>query len=146
MDQAGYERRLAVAAFKQPALKQLTDQQVRFAPPARRVEQLARAQRLLGEIEPGRSYPYQFVCYRVTDFRPESYPDLLIPGTDLVHDLALFIEALGGTVQAVETREEPVTLAQLRQQLNVSTKTIRRWRKLGLVGRRVLRDGKRQMW
>jgi len=92
---------MAVTAFKQPALKQLTDQQVRFAPPARRLEQLARAQRLLGEIEPGRAYPYQFVCFRITEFRPESYPDLLIPGGDLSHDLALFIEALGGTVPAV---------------------------------------------
>src|SRR5262245_40430994 len=84
---------LAVAAFKQPALKQLTDQQVRFAPPTRRAEQLARARKLLDEIEPGRSYPYQFVCYRVTDFRPESHRDLLISGEDLTHDLALFIEA-----------------------------------------------------
>ena len=134
-----------MAAFKQPALKQLTDQQVRFAPPARRVEQLARAQRLLGEIEPTRSYPYQFVCYRVTDYRPGSYPDLLIPGADLIHDLALLIEALGGTVSAVQAQEELVTLEQLSTRLNVSTKTIRRWRKLGLVGRRTLRDGKRQL-
>jgi RNA polymerase primary sigma factor len=123
----------------------LTDQQVRFAPPARRAEQLARAQRLLDEVEPGRSYPYQFVCYRVTDYRPQSYPDLLIPGGDLVHDLALFIEALGGTVPAVEPQEHLVTLEQLSKRLNVSTKTLRRWRKLGLVGRRVLIDGKRQV-
>jgi RNA polymerase primary sigma factor len=136
---------LAVTAFKQPALKQLTDQQVRFAPPARRAEQLARAQKLLEEVEPGRSYPYQFVCYRVTDYRPESYPDLLISGGDLVHDLALFIEALGGTVPAVESQEQLVTLEQLSRQLNVSTKTVRRWRKLGLVGRRILLDGKRQV-
>jgi len=145
LDRVGFERRLAVAAFKQPALKQLTDQQVRFAPPARRVEQLARAQRLFGEVEPTRSYPYQFVCFRVTDFRPESYPDLLIPGADLIHDLALFIEALGGTVTAPEPQEELVTLEQLSSRLNVSTKTIRRWRKLGLVGRRVLHEGKRQL-
>jgi len=130
-----------VAAFRQPALKQLTDQQARFAPPARRVEQLARAEKLLGEIEPTRSYPYQFVCFRVTEYRPELYPDLLIPGTDLIHDLALMIEALGGTVP----QEELVTLAQLSARLNVSSRTIRRWRKLGLVGRRVLHDGKRQV-
>src|SRR5439155_11239166 len=135
----------AVAAFKQPALKQLTDQQVRFAPPARRFEQLARAQKLLGEIELNRAYPYQFICYRITDFRPESYPDLLIPGADLTHDLALFIEALGGTVATAEPQEELVTLDQLSTRLNVSTKTIRRWRKLGLVGRRILCDGRRQL-
>jgi RNA polymerase primary sigma factor len=136
---------VAVAAFKQPALMQLTDQQVRFAPPARRAEQLTRARKLLEEIEPGRSYPYQFVCYRVTDFRPESHRDLLIPGSDLAHDLALFIEALGGTVPAAEPQEDLVTLEQLSQQLNVSTKTVRRWRKLGLVGQRVLWGGKRQV-
>jgi RNA polymerase primary sigma factor len=134
-----------VAAFKHPALKQLTDQQVRFAPPARRQEQLARAQKLLGEIEPNREYPYQFVCYRVTDFRPESYPDLLIPGADLAHDLVLMIEALGGTVPAAEAGDVLVSLEDLSKRLNVSTKTIRRWRKLGLVGRRVLRNGKRQV-
>jgi len=132
-----------VASFKQPALMQLTDQQVRFAPPARRAEQLARARKLLDEVEPGRSYPYQFVCFRVTEFRPESLRDLVIPGSDLAHDLALFIEALGGTVPAAE--QELVTLEQLSQRLNVSTKTVRRWRKLGLVGQRVLLGGKRQV-
>jgi RNA polymerase sigma factor (sigma-70 family) len=134
-----------VAAFKHPALKQLTDQQVRFAPPARRLEQLARAQKLLGEIEPGRAYPYQFVCYRITDFRPESYPDLLIPGADLAHDLALLIEALGGTIPAAEPADVLVTLDELAEQLTVSTRTIRRWRRLGLAGRRVMRNGKRQV-
>jgi RNA polymerase primary sigma factor len=134
-----------VAVFKQPALKQLTDQQVRFAPPARRLEQLARAQKLLSEIEPERFYPYQFVCFRITDYRPESYPDLLISGADLQHDLALLIEALGGTVTVPEPAEPLVSLEELAQRLNVSTRTIRRWRKLGLVGRRILRDGKRQM-
>ena len=102
-------------------------------------------QKLLGEIEPNRAYPYQFICYRVTDFRPESYPDLLISGADLSHDLALMIEALGGTVPAVEPADELVTLEELSKRLNVSTKTVRRWRKLGLVGRRVPRNGKRQV-
>ncbi len=142
---AGDKGVMAVAAFKHPALKQLTDQQVRFAPPARRLEQLARAQKLLGEIDAGRAYPYQFVCFRITDYRPESYPDLLIWGADLLHDLALFIEALGGTVPAAELADELVCLEDLAKQLNVSTRTIRRWRKLGLVGRRVLRNGKRQV-
>ncbi|MFO0881010.1 MAG: sigma-70 family RNA polymerase sigma factor [Gemmataceae bacterium] len=134
-----------MALFTQPALKQLTDQQVRFAPPARRHEQLGRAQKLLAEIDTTRSYPYQFVCYRITDFRPESYPDLLIPGSELAHDLALFVEALGGTIPAPVVDEHLVSLDELARQLNVSTRTIRRWRKLGLVGRRMVRNGKRQV-
>jgi RNA polymerase primary sigma factor len=134
-----------VAAFNHPALKQLTDQQVRFAPPARRLEQLSRAQTLLEETESGKAYPYQFICYRITDYRPNSYPDLLIPGSELAHDLTLFIEALGGSVPSEELTGQCVSLEELARQLNVSTRTIRRWRKLGLVGRRVVRDGKRQM-
>jgi RNA polymerase primary sigma factor len=125
---------VAVNGFKTPSLKALTDQQVRFAPLARCREQAARVRQLLGEIEPGKKYPYQFVCFRVTDYRPDSYPDLLIDGADLAHDLPLMARLL-----------DPVTLNELSKRLSVSTKTIRRWRKLGLEGRRGLLDGKRQL-
>ena len=64
--------------FRALALKELTDQQVRFAPAARRREQVARAAKLLGELDPGKVYPYQFVCYRITDFRSAAHADLLI--------------------------------------------------------------------
>jgi RNA polymerase primary sigma factor len=133
-----------VNGFKHPALKQLTDQQVRYAPPAKRLEQRARAEKLLAEVEAGKQYPYQFVCFRVTDFRPDSYPGLLIPGADLRHDLALMIEALAvpGTPVPERNREGIVTLEEVSRQLNVSTKTIRRWRTLGLVGSRVYQDGR----
>jgi RNA polymerase sigma factor (sigma-70 family) len=137
-----------VSEFKNPALMQLTDQQVRFAPPARRLEQLARAEKLLAEIEPGRAYPYQYIVFRVTDFRPDSYPDLLIPGGDLEHDLYLMIAAFAAKAPAVpvEAVPEPVlTLEQISTQLNVSPKTIRRWRERGLVGRRVLCNGRSQV-
>ena len=59
--------------FKHQALKELADQQVRFAPPERRLEQLSRTEQLLNEIDPDKTYPYQFVCFRVTDFRPDAY-------------------------------------------------------------------------
>src|SRR5438552_18383109 len=61
-----------VSTFKNPALKQLTDQQVRFAPPARRQEQIARAEQLLEEIDLTKHYPNQFVCYRTTAYLPDS--------------------------------------------------------------------------
>jgi RNA polymerase sigma factor (sigma-70 family) len=139
---------MAMSNFKHPALKQLTDQQVRFAPPSRRLEQLSRAERLLTEIEPSRQYPYQFICYRITDFRPDTYPNLVIEGRDLEHDLCLFIAELSRKAPAVpvETVTEPVlTLEQISKQLNVSTKTISRWRERGLVGRHVLCNGRRQI-
>jgi RNA polymerase sigma factor (sigma-70 family) len=139
---------IAVGNFKNPALKQLTDQQVRFAPPAQRLAQLARAERLLAEIDPERAYPYQYICFRITEYRPDSYPDLMIDGHDLEHDLYLFIEALARSAPAVpmEAVEEPLlTLEQISERLNVSTKTISRWRDRGLVGRRVLCNGRRQV-
>lgn len=134
--------------FMNPALMQLTDQQVRFAPPARRQEQLVRAERLLAEIEPARMYPYQFVCFRITDFRPDSYPDLLISGEDLKHDLVVFMDEVSRSLPAVpveDVAEPMLTLEQISQRLNVSTKTITRWRERGLIGRRVVCNGRRQL-
>ena len=134
--------------FQNPAMKQLTDQQVRFAPPARRLEQLGRAEKLLSEIDPGRQYPYQFICYRITEYRPDSYPDLLVAGSDLQHDLYLFINELARSMPAVpaESMPEPVlTLEQMSKRLNVSTKTINRWRRRGLIGLPVLYNGRRQV-
>src|SRR5262249_54326784 len=129
--------------------KQLTDQQVRFAPPARRSQQLARAEKLLAELDAQRQYPYSFVCYRITEYRPETFGDLLIDGRDLAHDLCLFIEALGRKTPAagVDTVTEPVlTMAEVSRKFNVSTKTITRWRQQGLVGgRRFMLDGKAQV-
>jgi RNA polymerase primary sigma factor len=137
-----------VSEFRIEALKELTDQQVRFAPPAQRLAQLARAEKLLTEVELDRSYPYQYICFRVTEFRPDSHQDLLITGGDLEHDLYLLIQSLARSAPAVtvEEVEEPVlTLEEMSKQLNVSTKTITRWKSRGLVGRSIMRNGRRQM-
>src|SRR4051812_24531286 len=45
--------------YRHPALKQLKEQQARFAPRERRVEQIDRAETLLGEIDDERRYPYE---------------------------------------------------------------------------------------
>ena len=134
--------------FRAPALKELTDQQVRFAPAARRREQVARAARLLGELDAGKVYPYQFVCYRITDYRPDANADLLIPGGDLKHDLAEFIRRVERSIPPlpIEQAVEPIlTLDEVSKRLNVSTKTVCRWRVRGLVGQRVIVKGRRQI-
>jgi RNA polymerase primary sigma factor len=175
---------MVVSAFQIEALRQLTDQQVRFAPPARRLEQLSRAERLLAEVDIGKNYPYQFVCFRITDFRPDPLPqrnggsdsegsrDLLIPGEDLQHDLGLFISRLAESMPAmpaekvdgawclvkgnmdspttnlqppITIREPVLTLEEMSKRLNVTTKTLNRWRKRGLIGLPVLFGGRRQV-
>lgn len=135
-------------SYQHPALKQLADQQVRFVPPPRRLEQMKRAERLLAEISPDKQYPYQYVCYRVTDYRPDAYPDLLIEGEALRRDLGLMIADLAGSLPAIPIEEmaEPVwTLEQMSEKLNVATKTLNRWRKRGLIGLPVLCNGRRQV-
>jgi len=137
-----------VNLFNHHALQELMDQQVRFAPPARRLDQLTRAERLLAEIDPSKEYPYQYVCYRVTDYRPDAYADLLISGQDLIQDLGSFIADLAQSMPAVPVEavtEQVLTLEELSKKLNVTTKTINRWRKRGLIGLPVLVNGRRHV-
>jgi len=137
-----------VNEFIHSPLKQLTDQQVRFAPPARRKEQVVRAEKLLGEIELARRYPYSFVCFRITDYRSEAHAELLIPGSELKQDLLLFIKRLERSMPAlpIEQAVEPMlTLEQISKKFSVSTKTVSRWRGRGLVAQRVIIKGRRQL-
>jgi RNA polymerase sigma factor (sigma-70 family) len=137
-----------VTEFKTQALKELTEQQTRYAPPARRQSQIANAQKLLAEVEAGKSYPYQYVCFRVTDYRSDAYPDLLLAGEDLRHDLALFIRRVQKSVPAIpaeQTVEPMLTLEEVSKRFNVSTKTISRWRVKGLTARRVKVNGRSQL-
>ena len=53
--------------YLNPAIRQLRDQQVRFAPREKKIEQVAQAERLLGELDPTRTYPYEYLCYRITN-------------------------------------------------------------------------------
>ena len=78
--------------YLNPAIRQLRDQQVRFAPREKKIEQVVQAERLLGELDPARTYPYEYICYRMTNYRPESYPDLKLSGREASHDLRLFVE------------------------------------------------------
>ena len=134
--------------FKYLPMKELTDQQVRYAPPARRHEQVARADKLASEIDPERVYPYSFVCFRLTEYRTDAHASVRFSGTDLKHDLALFIMRVERSLPPlpIELAAEPMlTLEDVSQQFNVSTKTVSRWRMQGLMARRVIRNGKKQL-
>ena len=113
--------------FRHPAMKQFTDQQVRYAPRERKLEQLDRGEALLAEIEPGRSYPYQYVCFRITEYRPDSYPDLVLSGEDLAHDLRLFTDELSASadIPLAEAGEPVLTVEEVSKEFNISTKTVR---------------------
>ena len=133
--------------YRSQILKQLRDQQVRYAPREKKLEQVANAEDLLHEIDVEKTYPYELLCFRVTGYRPESTPHLTIAGEDLAHDLRLFIEDVSDAADVrVEEVGQPVyTVDDLSKMFNVSTKTISRWRQQGLVSRRFLFNGRKRV-
>lgn len=134
-------------AYSTPILDQFRDQQVRYARREKRLEQIDAAERLVAEIDPERQYPFDYVFFRITGYRPSEDSTQKIAGADLLHDLRLLIEDLSdATDLAADAMGEPVlTVDDLAEQLGVSTKTISRWREQGLVSRRFLFDGRKRV-
>jgi RNA polymerase primary sigma factor/RNA polymerase sigma factor len=133
--------------YLNPAIRQLRDQQVRFAPREKKIEQVNSAERLLAELEAGKNYSYEYLCYRVTNYRPESYPSLKLSGGEARHDLRLFVEDLSdaANLPATSAGERVLTVDELAREFKVSTKTISRWRQQGLVSRRFVFDGRKRV-
>jgi RNA polymerase primary sigma factor/RNA polymerase sigma factor len=129
------------------ALRELRDQQVRIASRERKIEQVFAAEKLLGEIVPDRIYTHEYVCYRITRVRWEAYQDIKFNGVDAKHDLLLYIEDLSDAadVAADSAGERVMTIDELARRFNVSTKTISRWRHLGLISRRFVVDGRKRV-
>ena len=126
--------------YQTSVIKQLRDQQVRFAPREKKVDQVNRAERLLAEIDPSRVYTYEYLCFRITDYRPDADPKSAMPGQQVRHDLRLFVEDVSDSanITTEEAGEQVLTVEDLTRMFNVSTKTIQRWRDQGLVSRRFL--------
>ncbi len=133
--------------YRNPIIRQLRDQQVRFAPREKKIEQVNRAEKLIAELDAGRTYTYEYLCYRITDYRPESFPNLKLTGSEAGHDLRLFVEDLSDAadVPAEGAGERVLTVEELSRMFNVSTKTISRWRQQGLVSRRFVFDGRKRV-
>ena len=129
-----------MSRYSNPAIKELKEQQVRFTPREVRLEQIERAERLLEEIDTTRSYHYQNLCERITSYRPERYPDLVLDGKAAARDLRCLVEDLSDSVDMRADRAgEPVlTVEEVSRKYNVSTKTVDRWRDRGLASRRFL--------
>jgi RNA polymerase sigma factor (sigma-70 family) len=123
--------------------------QVRFAPQKRRQEQLDAAEKLLSSIDGNKGYPFEFVCFRITGFHPRNLAEQpLINGAELAEDLRVFISKLSGRLglPADQQDEKVYTVEELAATLGVSTKTIDRWRKRGLLARKyVFGDGKKRI-
>lgn len=131
--------------YRHIGLMELRDQLTRFAPRAKKIEQGELAEKLLGEIVDGRDYVLDYVCFRITNYRPDSKLRQTIAAADLKHDLRLLIEDLSDAadVDSQAAGQRVLTVNDLARQFHVSTKTISRWRDSGLVSRKFL-FGKRK--
>ncbi len=117
--------------------------QLHFAPQKQRRKQLEAAEKLCGIIGKNKEYPFEFVCFRITGFSPKKADaGQLIKGDELLEDLRIFISKLSGQVAALasEQGEKVRSIEQLAEILGVSTKTIHRWRKRGLIARKFVFD------
>lgn len=106
-----------------------------LSPLRQRLRQVSGILRAIDLIDPAKDYPYSFICFHITGYRPRRTEDMLHGGKPIVEDLVRMLEEL--------TAANPLPLAfaggrlydveALADRFNVSTKTISRWRKRGLA-------------
>jgi RNA polymerase primary sigma factor len=119
--------------------------QLRFTPESKRRAQLEAAERLYALVQEDKQYPFDFVCFHITGYHPKGDIDQqLMNGRDLLDDLQIFIAKLSARLATpvVQEREPVYTIEELARRFDVSSKTINRWRKRGLLARKfVFADG-----
>jgi RNA polymerase sigma factor (sigma-70 family) len=123
--------------------------QLRFTPQKHLRKQLDSAEKLLAIIKADKEYPFDFVCFHITGFHPKALPEQPpAKGNELAEDLRIFITKLSSQLAlvATEQNQKVYTIEALADSFDVSTKTIHRWRKRGLVARKfVFDDGKKRL-
>ena len=123
--------------------------QLHFTPQKHLRKQLDAAEKLLAIIKADKEYPFDFVCFHITSFHPKALPEQQpIKGDELAEDLRIFVAKLSGllALPSDEQNQKVYTIEALADSLDVSTKTIHRWRKLGLTARKfVFGDGQKRL-
>jgi len=125
---------MANAKYNHPEIADLA-KQMGYSAREVRLTQLQRAERLICLIDPDKSYPYEFVCYQVTGYRPRRDLGEALPGDAVREDLGRMVEQVSASLKlSPDELSEPVyTIEEAAEHFNVSQKTIQRWRKRGLV-------------
>ncbi|MDR2761873.1 MAG: sigma-70 family RNA polymerase sigma factor [Planctomycetaceae bacterium] len=128
-------------------IRELRDQQVRYAPREKKIDQSRKAEALYREVSEEKDLSYMYVCMGITEFKTEMYPDLVLNGKQLKHDLLLLIDDLfdSANVTIEEAGEKVWTIEELTDKFKVASKTISRWRKQGLVSRKFIFGRKKRV-
>lgn len=125
------------------ALEELA-RQLRFAPAETLRRQLVRAEQLAAEVDPGVNYPEDWVVFRVTGYRPQMEAPAIVVGEALIGDVSALVERLSAAAGVKEAELEAGSYLSTRElcaRWGVSAKTLERYRRMGLVARRVAAGG-----
>lgn len=128
-----------MARYRLRAMAELAHQ-LRMSPSRLRLRQLDGIEHLASLIESDKSYPYEFVCYHITGYRSrQANSNAALTGETLLGDLAVLAEDISAhpVMAAIDVPQRVWSTEQLARRLSVSTKTICRWRRRGLAGRRL---------
>jgi RNA polymerase sigma factor (sigma-70 family) len=100
------------------------------------------AEEMIKEIVAGKDYPYEFIVFRLTGYRPKGrgLPRRAVSGKSLHDDLIALMLDISESfeLKTSDYAEKVFDTAALAKQFDVSTKTVQRWRKKGLPARRMI--------
>ncbi|MDF1809484.1 MAG: hypothetical protein P1U42_07300 [Phycisphaerales bacterium] len=135
----------AVSHAKVPCISQLANE-LGFASKPTLLRHLDRIDELAPQVDPEGIYPEDWIVFRITGYRPEIESPALIPGEALRGDLSAVAEHISEHAKLSESdiHAPYETINSLASRWNVSRKTIERYRRLGLIARRLdLGSGRR---
>jgi len=124
--------------YATPAMRQLAQRSIRDLPRIDRLRQIDRAERVAAEILPAGSYPFRDIYRRLLEQNLDAPSKVTLTGEQALHDLRLFVEEVSAsaTVDAEYVSEPILSVRDVSERFNVSTKTVDRWRDKGLMSRR----------
>ena len=124
--------------FKISAIRDLFTQ-LDYAPLETRMRILRAAEELIEEIDSERIYPQEFVTFRITGYRnqqADTEESNMLVGEPLLSDLATFIQLMSRGLALppiCEERGRAQSVDEAADTLNVSSRTLRRYHKRGLL-------------
>ena len=133
--------------YRTKTFQQFRDEQLDGTSRHDLLAQVDRAEQLLADLDPQRSYTPRQILGQINDHYSQPLPNNRVSGEDFKHDLRLFIEDISDAadIPAEAVGERVMTVDELSKLFHVSTKTISRWRQQGLVGRKFVMDGRKRM-
>ncbi len=130
----------ALSRLRSTALEDLA-QQLRFSSPATILRQIERIEALAPDLDPAQTYPEDWLVFRITGYRAQIAAPAMFVGAALLADLSALAERLCDAAR-FDSFEDVLDLPGLCARWGVSRKTIERYRRRGLIARRVRDAGR----